>query len=300
MNSILSITVICSGYTNPYSVFQNYFYLYIEKSKTGPLHQEQNHKSTTQQPVSRAAAHTGGSKATASFPAAATIQCYTEENFFDTDFRFSEDIKMAVEKNGAQLFLAEHGVQVGEQVLKKIFSDDEDRIYKINTEYIQDCGMYAHSLMYKMGEFVKQDNARKSIKNADVEEGRTDIAAIFDQVNITSRANPDVGEAYYVFNNPADSLYGKIGGHFNFHWGAVVAKSGSDVITAEADSNASDMWFQMYNTSKFNQSFKDNWYSRGKLDATAKEFQVRMSKSVSSNSNSKKVIEVIDLDDSDD
>lgn len=116
------------------------------------------------------------------------------------------------------------------------------------------------------------------VTNADVPEGVTDFTKTFDDIIPTGGAAPGVGEAFYVFNNPADQLFGKKGGHFNFHWGAVVAKSGSDVVTAEADSNASDMWFQMYNSSIFGQSFKDHWYSKNKLDETAKEFQVKFIK----------------------
>jgi hypothetical protein len=182
---------------------------------------------------------------------------------------------MAVEKNGAKLFLTEIGVPVGEPALVEIFKDHEHRIFKVGIGYVNQCGEYAGLLMRKMAETAK---GAMQITNADVKEGVLDFRKTFEEVIPTSAPAPDVGEAFYVFNDPKDPLWGVTGGHFNFHWGAVVAKSGSDVITAEADSNASDMWFQMYNTSIFAQSFKDHWYSKGKLVDTAKGFQVKFNK----------------------
>jgi hypothetical protein len=240
------------------------------------LHQDHKHKSEGSARSSRAAAeHTGG-KAAVSFPANKTIQRYTEDNFFDTDFRFSEDIRMAVKKNDGKLFLAEHGVEVGEPALVEVYRDNEDRIFKIGIGYVKDCGEYALLLMREMSEITKKERGTLQITNADVREGMTNFTKTFEEVIPTSAPAPGVGEAFYVFNNPKDLLFG--GGHFNFHWGAVVAQSGSDVITAEADSNVSDMWFQMYNTSIFGQSFKDHWYSKDKLDETAKAFQVKLIK----------------------
>lgn len=227
---------------------------------------------------SRAAASAVGRKAAVSFPAKTPgiVQRYSEDHFFGTDFRFSEDIRMGVEKNNAKLFLAEHGVETGGgKALVEIYRDDQDRIFKVGIEYVNQCGEYAGLLMREMAGFRR---GAMQITNANVKEGQTDFTKNFDDIEVTDDAAPGVGEAFYVFNNPKDELFGKKGGHFNFHWGAVVAKSGSDVVTAEADSNADDMWFQMYNTSIFGQSFKDHWYSKGKLDKTAKEFQVRFQK----------------------
>ncbi len=262
------------------------------------MDQNQSHQPKVQQPASRASAeHSGGNKATASFPAANTIQRYSEDNFFDTDFRFSEDIRMAVEKNGAQLFLAEHGVKVGEPVLKEVFRDDEDRIFKIGVDYIKDCGQYAKDLMFKMAGIGEKESFKRTITNAKGDLTKTDPKELYNKIeNVTATANPDVSEAFYVLNNPLDEMYGVngLGGHFNFHWGAVVAKSGSDVITAEADSNASDMWFQMYNTGKLEQSFRNHWYTQGKLDKTAKELQVLFSH------DKKEKVDIIELSDSDD
>jgi hypothetical protein len=254
------------------------FNVYLFSQNSHALHQDHQHKSEGHAPSSRAAAeHTGG-KTAVSFPANKTIQRYTEDNFFDTDFRFSEDIRMAVEKNDAKLFLAEHGVQVGEPVLIEIYKDEEDRIFKIGIDYVKDCGEYAMKLMREMSGITKRERGSMQITNADVKEGVTDFSNTFENVIPISAPAPGVGEAFYVYNNPKDVLFGKKGGHFNFHWGAVVAKSGSDVITAEADSNAADMWFQMYNTSIFGQSFKDHWYTKGKLDETAKAFEVQFIK----------------------
>lgn len=243
------------------------------------MHQDQQHTSESHVSSSRAAAEqTGVGKAVASFPAVSPIQCYTEGNYFNIDFRFSEDIRMAVEKNNGKLFLAEIGVPVGEQALEEVYRDEEDRIFKVGIPYVKDCGEYAMLLMRKMSEITKRERGSMQITNADVPEGVTDLTKKFDDVIPTSAPAPGIGEAFYVFNNPADSLFGKVGGHFNFHWGAVVAKSGADVITAEADSQAPDMSFQMYNTGIFGQSFKDNWFDKGKLDETAKAFQVKFIK----------------------
>lgn len=240
--------------------------------------QENKHSESGNARHSRAAAFAGGKKAAVSFPAkiATPVQRYSEDRFFDTDFRFSEDIRMGVEKNNAKLFLAEHGVDTGGgKALVEIYRDDEDRIFKVGIEYVNQCGEYAGLLMREMAGFRR---GAMQITNANVKEGQTDFTKNFDDIEVTDTAAPGVGEAFYVFNNPQDELFGKKGGHFNFHWGAVVAKSGNDVVTAEADSNATDMWFQMYNTSIFGQSFKDHWYSKGKLDKTAKEFQVKFVK----------------------
>lgn len=240
--------------------------------------QGKNHSETGNAGHSRAAAFAGGKKAAVSFPAQmpGAVQRYSEDRFFDTDFRFSEDIRMGVEKNDAKLFLAEHGVETGGgKALVEIYRDDEDRIFKVGIEYVNQCGDYAGLLMREMAGTRK---GSMQITNADVKESQTDFTKNFDDILLTGTAAPGVGEAFYVFNNPKDDLFGVKGGHFNFHWGAVVAKSGDDVVTAEADSNASDMWFQMYNTSKFGQSFKDHWFTKGKLDKTAKEFQVRFNK----------------------
>lgn len=243
------------------------------------MRETRQHKSDDHAASGRAAAEQArGSQTAAAFPAGKTVQRYTEGNYFDTDFRFSEDIRMAVEKHNGKLFLAEHGVQVGEPALVEVFRDDEDRIFKIGIDYVQDCGEYAMLLMRKMSGITKQERGSMQVTNADVKEGMTDFRKNFEEVIPTGAATPGVGEAFYVFNDPGDPLFGVKGGHFNFHWGAVVAQSGSDVITAEADSNATGMWFQMYNTSKFGQSFKDDWYSKGKLEDTAKEFHVRFIK----------------------
>lgn len=273
---------------------QTIFYLYLTVQNIGQLHQELNHKPAAHQPASRAAAeHTGSSKTAASFPATNPIQCYRENTYSNVEYRFSEDTRMAVEKNGAQLFLAEHGVKVGEEVLKEVFRDEEDRIFKIKEPYIKDCGRYAKDLMFKMSGIKENDSFKRTITNVTGNQNTMDPKQLYNSVQVTSSANPDVGEAFYVLNDPLDKMYGVngLGGHFNFHWGAVVAKSGSDVITAEADSNASDMWFQMYNTGNFNQSFKDNWYTKDKLASTAKQLQVKFSHDKKEN------VEIVEIDD---
>jgi hypothetical protein len=239
------------------------------------LQQDHKHTSEGHAPSNRAAAeHTGG-KAAASFPAKQPIQRYTEGNFFDTDFRFSEDLRMAVQTNKAKLFLAEHNVPVGEPAVVEVSRDEEHRIFKVGIGYVNQCGEYAGLLMREMAGTRK---GAMQITNANVKENQLDFTETFDSIVPTSVPAPNVGEAFYVFNNPKDPLFGQSPGHFNFHWGAVVAKSGSDVITAEADSNATDMWFQMYNTGIFGQSFNDHWFNKGKLHATAKLFQVKFNK----------------------
>lgn len=237
--------------------------------------QDHKHKSEGSALSRRAAAeHTGSSKATVSFPAnkSQTVQRYTEGNYFNTDFRFSEDLRMAVEANKAKLFLTEIGVPVGEPALKEVFRDNEHRIFKIGIDYIQDCGEYAGVLMRQM---AKTRKGHLQVTNADVKPSQVDFKNNFNDIIPTSDPTPGVGEAFYVYNDPADELFGVKDGHFNFHWGAVVGKSGDDVITAEADSRATEMWFQMYNTSKFKQSFKDHWFTKDKLAETAKAFQVK-------------------------
>ncbi|MEL6180964.1 MAG: hypothetical protein AAFS10_18530, partial [Myxococcota bacterium] len=67
-----------------------------------------------------------------------------------------------------------------------------------------------------------------------------------EKIGINKYAQPEVGEAYSIVSNKDEHVDGKTA--WNFHWGAVVLKSGGDSVTMENfASSGTDAWdFQMY------------------------------------------------------
>lgn len=182
------------------------------------------------------------------------IQRFYISNIDGTDYQFADDIELGVSVADAQHFYAGPNVPVALKVLnlEHTFEETGNRIFTINVDYVQDCGYYALEVMNKI------------IKGTyDTEKFRLGKKTIKDD-----SPQPGIGEAFYVksVDDPKSGL-GKP--HFNHHYGVVVAKSGNDVITAEADSTKTQMAFHMYNTVNFGQSFKDVYVTKGKLAETA-------------------------------
>ena len=95
----------------------------------------------------------------------------------------------------------------------------------------------------------------------------------FDQrLGINEYALPNVGEAYCIVANKDEHLDMKV---WNFHWGAVVMRSGGDSVTMEnfAGSGATAWDFQMYGPpSKPGQTFYEQQKSRTKHDGKTPEY----------------------------
>lgn len=181
------------------------------------------------------------------------IQRYFVANIDGTDYQASENIDLAVSVPDAQRFHAGPQVPVADNVLDLVhtFEETGNRIFKINVPYVKDCGEYAVKLMVEIakGSFNRSThrNTREYIE--------------------TDSPQPGIGDAFYVKSLLSDPKYGKE--HFNHHYGVVVAKSSNDVVTAEADSTKEDMAFHMYNTSKFGQSFREEYIRKDKLAESA-------------------------------
>lgn len=84
-------------------------------------------------------------------------------------------------------------------------------------------------------------------------------------VGLNQYATPEVGESYVIIANQDEYASGKQAG-WNYHWGAVVLKSGGDTVTFEnfADPmkyTSNDWGFQMYGSEK-GQTFHDDQKKR--------------------------------------
>ncbi len=227
------------------------------------------------------------------------LQRYSTVTRQDMPFRMADDgqIGVSLGKGYRQCLYATSKAGLAPNVLKvaKVY-ENNDKAYSINVPYVKDCGQYARRIIETiLG--VKGDEVVKgqavNIQGGPKEASALGFTSLYKET-LSGQANPDIGDAFMALNNPQDLEYGK--GHFNFHWGAVVAKSGNDVITAEADSNASGMWFQLYSVSKIQQSFHSEYVGLDKLDKSAKVFRVTYQKQKKMQP---KDIEVIDLSDSD-
>ena len=189
----------------------------------------------------------------------------------------SDDDGMAVAASGSELFLAKESVPRANPVLELVDKLDDYGVFKITTAYDSDCGIYADNLMRRIASFNRRTEVAGK-ETVNVQDGpipKADPATLF-QATIASQPAPGIGQAYLVVNDPQDPEFGKK--HFNFHWGVVIARSGSDVMTAESGSHTSTMKFDMYSQSDLSQSFQQRYIDAKKLQENAKTFQVNFTK----------------------
>lgn len=134
-----------------------------------------------------------------------------------------------------------------------------------------DCGVYALQVMRAMYAYNRREHESRML--VDTQEERT---ANTSPENIFPKTPPNavgqIGDAFYVINPPDLETSGNQ--HFNFHWAAIVGKSGSDVLTSERASTGDSMWFQLYNHDPGN--FASSYITAGKLSERAKAFIARL------------------------
>lgn len=240
---------------------------------------------------SSAAAHSSGKKGSVAFPA--PVQRYSEKTWKNKDCRVSDNEKMAVELNFGARFYAKSDVTLAPNVVVKGDALDDFHSYTVNAPHVKDCGQFAINIWKKISamDTEKQVSERKVHNVEDGPKLISDYKTDFKKT-LTGPATPGVGEAYYAVNN-YDSDKEKIDdrSHYNFHWAVVVAKSGNDVVTAEADPNRGAMWFQMYSQSDADQTFKKHYVSKDKMHESMKVFTASFSLK-----EKPKEIEVINLD----
>jgi hypothetical protein len=243
----------------------------------------QSRQSLSTEKEGRSIAHDNGKNKAVAFPAVPgaqaiqraqqPIQRFKTGVIFNADHLISDDDGMAVAAQGSTLFYAKDSVPVAVPVLNQEGTQDDYNIYSINTSYDSDCGTYADNLMRRIALFNRRTHeAGKEVVN--IEGGpisKTDSATLFKQT-LSSQPAPGIGQSYLVVNDKDDEEFEKK--HFNFHWGTVIAKSGSDVMTAETGSHTKTMKFDMYSQSDISQSFQQRYYDAKKLSENAMAFQV--------------------------
>lgn len=234
--------------------------------------QENQHRHST------AATHSSGKNGMVAF--AAPVQRYSEKTWKEKDCRVSDNDKMAVELNFGDRFYAKSDVNLAPNVVVKGDELDDFNSYTVNASHVKDCGTFAINVWKKITAMNSETHeGERNITNTSSETKRThsDYKADFKK-ELTGEAKPTVGEAYYATNNyDADKENIDSGDHYNFHWAVVVAKSGNDVVTAEADPKRSAMWFQMYSQSDIEQTFEKHYVSKNKMHETMKVFTVAFS-----------------------
>lgn len=157
---------------------------------------------------------------------------------------------------------------------------------------IDDCGAYAHQVLKAMYGYNRRQHTDKRTVSSSGNQ-TTNPGALIKQDAVDKLAQ--VGDTFYVVNPPEDKETGKA--HFNFHWAAIIGKSGRDVLTTEkASSSGPLMWFQLYDQDP--KSFAANYITAGKLAKEAKAFIVHytLQEKEQQKKQSQKVVDLIDLD----
>lgn len=186
----------------------------------------------------------------------------------------SDDGKMALSVSGDEYIDVHPSVSIADAVLKiKERCDNGNRMYAINMDYVEDCSEYAQRLLGRIVD-INYKKERMFYEAINVAEGPTDKIR-FDTLfrrTVSAEASPDIGQAFLAVNDPDDPRSGNR--FFNFHWAVVIAKSGSDVITAEAGFHPTSMQFQMYSVSEASESFRQRYIDMGNLGVAAKVFTI--------------------------
>lgn len=223
--------------------------------------------------ASRSSAEDGHKRNGASLPAAQLYQVLPL-NF--VPHRISNNTDMAVRDSGnPNYFFAKGNAAIApNNVLTPSGTQFGMTKYRSAIDYDNDCGAYASAILKEMYQ-VNYDThaAYKRTKNAtqNIEVPSFSYEATLFAKNLSGPARPDLGEVYLGINDPADLVQNPT--HYNFHWAAVVAQDGGDVITAEAAPNAPHEWFQMYNHYTGNQTFNHQYVvTLGMLSNAAKIF----------------------------
>jgi hypothetical protein len=216
-----------------------------------------------------------GRNGSAAFAATnAPAQLYKMEDREGITCRVSEDDQLAVPQNPQlrKYLFAADGAAVEVNALNnegKIF--DGATRYTIKVPHVNDCGLYARSILKEIHTIQKSEERLFEAQN--VRGGPALITEdAFNELNEEGVAAPGLGEVYYAVNNSALREV-REGIYYNFHWAVVVAESGDNVVTAEADPHQPEMWFQMYSRSSLAQSFKNHYIDKGKFDRTVKVFR---------------------------
>ena len=204
-------------------------------------------------------------------------QLYRTGTLNEVTHRISDNGNMAVRDSGdPNHFFAKGGSIAGSGVLRTSGNGPNDTTkYKSAINYDSDCGAYASAILKKMYQVNFQTHsAYKRTKNAtqNSEVPSMDYIDHLFAKQLSGPARPVFGEVYLAINNPADLKIGT-GEHYNFHWAAIVAQDGNDVITCESAPGKSHEWFQMYNESSPSQTFGYQYVvTLDKLAQTAKIF----------------------------
>jgi hypothetical protein len=128
-----------------------------------------------------------------------------------------------------------------------------------------DCGRVARRIMSKIhsisstSTFKTADEKKADAKYPRVVERVQGDESTLKRLRRNRHANPDLGEAYVIIP-PLDAVT-----KVNFHWGAVIAKSGGDVLTLEgyAGTGKEEWTLELYSQTNLNeqdfQTFHDIW-----------------------------------------
>lgn len=208
----------------------------------------------------------------------------------------SDDGHILLGTAGSAFMQARPSVPVASAVLKVQQILDGGPVYVMNVDYVQDCGEYARDLMARIaGINFKEERASYRALNAEGHPTSSFCDETFYDATVFAPAAPDVGQAFLMINDPNDPRTGK--SHFNFHWATVIARSGNDVVTAEADSKEPDMRFHMYSLSDPAHSFKQHYLDAGKASEHAKVFTIRFVKTgKTSAKDGAQTAEVVEID----
>jgi hypothetical protein len=210
-----------------------------------------------------------------SLPAA---QLYRPGTLNEVTHRISDNGNMAVRDGGDpnHFFAKQQSTSLAPHVLRESGNGPNGtKKYRSAIDYDNDCGAYASAILKEMYQVnFDTHSAFKRTKNATVNSEVNPmnyINPLFAK-QLGAPARPVLGEVYLAINNPNDFKIGT-GEHYNFHWAAIVAQDGNDVITCEAAPGKSHEFFQMYNESSPSQTFLyQHVVSLDKLVNTAKVF----------------------------
>lgn len=170
-------------------------------------------------------------------------------------------------------FLAHNNAALAENVLKAGgVAPNGMTKYRTNVDYINDCGVFANRILEKIHGFDEDTQSHfKTIKGTD-DKLPQDVTTLFTEEVFQGPVNPQLNEVYLGVSDPK-SWKVKNYTHYNFHWAAVVAQDGSDVITVEAAPHQGQEWFWMYNHAKQGQTFRERYVTTlDKMSQSAKFF----------------------------
>jgi hypothetical protein len=279
----------------------------VQPSRPGPQRPPAPHVAAA---LARTGPATGFIQGRFAAPPAGVVQPYSVKSKDSGSWRLSEDEKMAVLQGighrGSQSLFLDPSVQKASSVLTQTFekSLDFSSLYRFRPTFDQldnDCGSAALKLMKVMNNFSKKMTTRLSTQTQSQELALSNPRDVHDQLlslnkigEITNdNAFPQVGQAYLIITAGAE--HDRDSSLFNFHWAAVIASSGGEVITAEniTGGDTATWWFQLYSQWDWSQTFHRHYagtgrFGRNPLTLVASLTQVQSTVS--------KIVEVLDLE----